>query len=273
MTPARLQSLRNKILERAPQDRLQLIPGDSHVYLDPQTGAHFVSVTTRLHVLDNPEFRNWRLNRGLEYIYEHAHEITPENKNDIFRQAREYPETLFKEAGDRGGSVHDYIDRYFQAWITTGQRPNILDLCREDQDYATWSALRSAETWCIQTGFTPLVSELRVWSEKYQVAGTIDAIGVIDNKTVLCDWKTSTQLRTCYHLQVGAYWGMFKELCRITPVRSIIVKLDKEHGIPKVEEVVDLPKRYRSFRDVCRIYDSINEINQLRKSKKDTIKL
>ncbi|MFA6476640.1 MAG: hypothetical protein WCV68_04560 [Candidatus Paceibacterota bacterium] len=223
--------------------------------------------------MDNPEFRNWRLNKGLEYLYEHHHEITEENKKDIFRQAREYPETLFKEAGDRGGSVHSYIDRYFGQWIETGQKPDILTFCSQDKDYATWSSLRAAEAWCNNVGFTPLVSELRVWSEKYQVAGTVDAIGVIQDRLVLCDWKTSTSLRTGYWLQVGAYWGMFKELIHLTPQRTIIVRLDKERGISSVEEVQDVNKRFGEFRDVCRVYDSIQEINRLRKPRKETIKL
>ena len=273
MTQKRLNSLRDKILARAPQDRLQLLPGELHTYHDPVTGATYVSVTTRLHVLDNPELRNWRLNRGLEYIYEHSHEITSENKNEVFKAAREYPEKLFREAGNRGGVIHSYIERYFSQWVATGQKPNILSLCTQDKDYAVWSALRSAETWVEQVGFTPLVSELKVWSEKYQVAGTVDAIGVANERIILCDWKTSTQLRTGYWIQVGAYWGMFKELVHLTPKACPIIRLDKEHGIPKVEEVQNPQKRWKEFRRVCEVYDAIQEINRLRKPKKETVKL
>ena len=275
MTSLQIQKLRQKIKDLVPQDRLVLLPGEFHVYQDPNTGIEFKSATTKLKVINNPIFQNWRGNRMLEKYDElipqiKAGQIT---QDEAIKIAKTWPEEVFAKAGERGTAVHNYIHLYFSDWIRKEERPGSIIAYVDgslgqpvEKDYAIWSALRCAEEWIIKSGFIPLASEIRVWSVKYKEAGTLDAIGIIGNDIVLIDWKTANELRDDYWLQIGCYYRCFVELTKILPKYGVIIKLDKEQGrLDKPEKVPQLHKRFEEFRTVSRMYDIMHSIRDQRK--------
>ena len=275
MTQKRIDNLRKKIKERIPSDYIVLKPGEHHVYYSPITGEDYVSVTTRLHVISNPMYHNRNMNRAMEYLYEHHNEITTVNKDDIFKAAKARPQELLEHAGGVGTRAHEIISDYLQEWINTNNKPGTLIQVLEglkgrpkETDFAVWSAVRSFENWLAENPtFIPLATELKVWSPKYRIAGTLDAIGMLGEDIVILDFKTSAVLIDDYHLQVGAYWGCFRELTHYTPKRGIIIKLDKEHGIPETEEVPDLKDRFHDFVKVSDIFDAMQHIHTYRTTK------
>ena len=265
--------LRAKIRDKIPQDYLQLKPNTpDHIYVSPHTGAEFLSVTTKLRIISNPLFQNWRMNRALEFLFDSHEEITKENLADWIKKAKEYPEKQFKSAGAFGTKVHSYIHQYFTQWILDNRQPgSILQFIdgtksQKEEDFRVWSALRSLEAWVNKNEYIPLASEIIVWSEKYHVAGTMDNVGVDKTgKVGFPDWKTSNQFSDNYHAQLGAYYGCFYERVKIRGAWGKIVKLDKERGLPEEETLENLRKCFKTYMLASKLYDEIQNIRFLRK--------
>lgn len=273
MKPAKIEQLRNKIAKAVPQDRLILKPGEFHVYHDPLTGVDFKSTTTKLKVISNPIFAGWRMNRALEKYDELIPQIIAGKitQEEAVKIAKAYPEEVFKIAGERGTATHGYIDLFLSDWIKTGKKPDrpiisYLDGSNgqpEEKDFAIWSAVQCAEDWINESGFIPLASEIRVWSTKFQEAGTLDGIGIIGDDIVLIDWKTSNELRDDYHLQVGCYYRCFAELTLIQPKYGVIIKLDKQQAKLDPPEIVkDLPLMFEYYQVFSKGYDIMQEIRE-----------
>jgi len=276
----RIQKIRDNIARNIPQSRVHLNDGPDHRYFNEDTGEIYTSVTTKLRILSNPIFSDRKMNRSMEYILDNfdlnssitgisgtnERSITKENLGHIIDEAKEYPGKLFKEAGTRGTRAHKYLDKYINEWIKRGIRPNYKDILGSEPDVGQWSAIRSFIKWSHEHKFTPIASELMVWSHKNNLAGTLDCIGLLGNDLAVLDWKTSQVIIKSYYLQLAAYAGMFKELTRLRPKRFMIVKLDLKQGQSHCEEVVDQPNLYKTYLLCSKLYDRMitlnTEINQ-----------
>jgi hypothetical protein len=273
MKHSTILKLRQQIRDQIPQDYLQLKPGEGHIYYAPATGTEFISTTTKNQIISNPIYQNWRMNRMAEYLFDHKDEITKDNFDDFVKQAKEYPEIMFKEAGRIGNLIHAYAHDYFTDWINKDERPaDILAYVNgalgrpKEPEFIVWSALRSLQAWVLKNDYIPLASELKVWNEKYHSAGTIDNVGVINGKVGLPDWKSSNNFRDDYWIQLGDYYGMFYRLTHIRCSWGRIIKFVKTDGSPAKEEVLDsLPLRWRTARTVQNLFEDIQLIRNLRK--------
>jgi hypothetical protein len=58
---------------------------------------------------------------------------------------------------------------------------------------------------CVKRRFEPLVSEHRVVSRRHRVCGTLDALGLLDHRAVLLDFKTGKADDVAADLQTAAY--------------------------------------------------------------------
>lgn len=266
--------LRAKIRDCIPQDYIQLKPDTKeHVYYAPATGTEFISTTTKNHVISNPIFQNWRVNRMAEFLFDHKDEITKDNLSEYIDKAKEYPETIFKAAGELGTLIHGYAHRYFTDWILYNEQPKSIlkyidgSIGPKEKDFRVWAALRSLEGWVMANSYIPLASEIMLWNEKYHMAGTMDNVGIINGKVGLPDWKSSNDFRDDYWIQLGNYYGMFVRLTKIVCEWGRIIKLDKEKGTPAKEDVIDhLPTRFKTSLLVSTLYDQMQEIRGLRKA-------
>ena len=266
--------LRAQIRNKVPQDYIQLKPDVSqHIYFAPATGTEFISTTTKNHVISNPIFNNWRMNRMADYLFDHKDEINKENFDEYLQKAKDYPEEIFKKAGEFGTLVHGYADRYFKDWILYNKQPDSIlryvdgSRGKKEEDYKAWACLRSLEGWINKVGYIPLASEIMVWNEKYHMAGTMDNVGVIGNQVGLPDWKSSNDFRDDYWIQLGNYYGMFYRLTYIRCEWGKIIKFDKDHGTPAKEDPIDhLPTRFKTSLLVSNLYDELQEIRKLRKA-------
>ena len=260
--------LRARIREKVPQDTLQLKPNTPfHIYYNPRTGGEYISTTTKNRVISSPQFQDWRMNRMAEFILDHKDEISKDNFDEWIKKAKEYPETEFKAAGVFGTLCHSYIHKYFIDWILRDQQPasilQYIDGSRgpREENFRVWSVLRSLENWVNANGYIPLASELMLWSDNYNLAGTMDNVGV--DKTGLPgtpDWKTSNNFRDDYFLQLGSYFGMFYEMTHIRLHWGKIVKLDKDRGQFSEEVVNDLRKCFKYHVIASKLYDAMQDI-------------
>lgn len=107
-------------------------------------------------------------------------------------------------AADIGTIAHEMIDCYIK-----GKEFNA-----EPYEYTQLDAAKPCFDaflkWQEQTKLKLVQSEVRLVSEKYGYAGTMDALAVGD-KLVLGDWKTSNAIYPDYIIQLSAYKQLWEE--------------------------------------------------------------
>ena len=113
------------------------------------------------------------------------------------------PSSILEAARMRGTVVHTAL-HYLN--------DDDLDL---EQFYQEWPEFAGyVQAWvsfCAQRLFVPVLNEHRVASRRYQVAGTLDALGTLDGTAVLLDFATGRAVDACKHLQTAAYEGLARE--------------------------------------------------------------
>lgn len=181
--------IRKIIIEKIPYDTV--VPehtAEGHFYrvLTPDSkGAvpadAYPSVTGKLQVLKDPGIADWRMNRAIEYVFAHFSEMTLENLMEQLDRAARVSADIFEDAGDIGTRIHQYREDYFNAWIKTGVRPkSTLDFIPpEEVDVRAQSGMRALEKFVKERCYTPVWSELLVFSHELRTAGTLDDLGLM----------------------------------------------------------------------------------------------
>lgn len=301
-----IADIRKKINEAIPEGRVVTDHDEKgHFYIidDISPSPRYPSVTAKLQILKDESLINYKMNRAVEYVFRHWKKFTDDNiLEHIDRAERVATEILF-DAGDIGTDIHDYREAYFKDWIKTGRRPeDILSyIPSEKEDIRAKSALRALDKFITQHRYTPIVSELYVYSHKLKTAGTLDDLGLmywpvrnrygdrnclhpnsiisVDGKKMRCmecefkgirrfvlmDVKTSNQLKDHFFFQVALYYWMFKELTGLRPEIAFILKLSKEDGQYKMENLRQPSKLASYARSMVRTKNGIEFIREIRK--------
>lgn len=113
-----------------------------------------------------------------------------------------------------------------------------------------------------------LASELFLYSDEYQYAGTTDLLCKIDGQTWLLDWKTSNHCSKSYDMQLAAYANALEETRDIHVDRAGIVWLKAATRGPRkgamqgkgwqVLEVEDIEKDFEAFLKIYDVYKIYN---------------
>jgi hypothetical protein len=88
---------------------------------------------------------------------------------------------------DLGHLVHKYIEDFL-----SGLNPSMPDDELQSKRIKAWLEFYDQKL----SKMTLIAQELRIWSEKYKMAGTIDALFWYKNKVVVGDWKTNKKFTT-----------------------------------------------------------------------------
>lgn len=88
---------------------------------------------------------------------------------------------------DLGHLVHKYIEEFL-----AGLNPSMPDDELQAKRIKAWLEFYEQKL----SKMTLLAQEIRIWSEKYQLAGTIDALFWYKNHIVVGDWKTNKKFTT-----------------------------------------------------------------------------
>lgn len=111
-----------------------------------------------------------------------------------------------KEAADAGTVAHALAEadiKGLQATIPPGTSEAILAKAN--------SAFEAYRSWKEMTKIELLESESPYVSESHRYGGTIDALGTVNGKRVLVDFKTSNGLYPDHIIQVAAYTYLWEE--------------------------------------------------------------
>jgi hypothetical protein len=110
------------------------------------------------------------------------------------------PAGVLERARQRGQDVHTLL-----------QYLNEGDLDTESVDDAYRGYLAAWERFCQERRFIVMLSERRVASRRIRVAGTLDAIGILDDVGAIVDAKTGSPDDVAADLQLAAYEALARE--------------------------------------------------------------
>jgi hypothetical protein len=163
----------NRILEIS-DDHKQITLPDSRYYR--RNGMYYPSITYVLSSYPKgKQFEEWLKNMGRSADY------------------------IVKKAGEEGTQVHELVEEYLE-----GKDINFLDFKGNPQyNPDVWLMfLKFVEFW--ETYNPKLIeTEVHLFSDEYEVAGTCDLICEIDGKLWLLDVKTSNMMHSTYELQTS----------------------------------------------------------------------
>lgn len=156
-------------------------------------GVKACSVTQAIGIIDKPFLKMWYGKNGTAKCQQ-----------------------IMRESSDFGSHVHEGIECYFRG-------EELPDL--SPQEAATFSLLKG---WALNSRFNPHELEAYLESQQHGYYGTCDAIGELDGKLFVLDWKTSKQIDDTYGLQLAAYAAAYKETTGTEITEGIIVRADKK---------------------------------------------
>ena len=142
-------------------------------------------------------------------------------------------------AADIGTLAHSMIEAHIN-----GESPSVvLDGVEVDSAAKATNAFEMYLEWEKQTGlkFLSKYQEIQLVSPEYQFGGTPDAIGEIDGKVFLLDWKTSNGVYTDYLIQLAAYRHLVNEGVRMDTGEPLPFKIEA------AAHLLRFPKEFPDF--------------------------
>lgn len=145
------------------------------------------------------------------------------------------------EAADAGTLAHDMVE----AKILNQPMPEVPDneigeLARQGyENYLNWA--KTSSIMIVET-------EMALVSEQYQFGGTPDAVGKVNGKLCVLDWKTSNGVYQDYLIQLAAYKQLLEENGR-GPIDGgfHLVRFSKEHADFSHHYWANLDEAWRQF--------------------------
>lgn len=121
----------------------------------------------------------------------------------LFEWMRSIPEPVISRARQRGKTVHTAI-HYFNE--------NDLDLDDFREHYpALVGYLEGWRLFCERERFVAVLNEHRLYSARYDLAGTLDCLGLLNGQAALVDFATGDPLDVAKDLQTAAYLLLARE--------------------------------------------------------------
>ncbi len=156
-----------------------------------------------------PDSRYYRRNSKYYPSVTYVLQYYPKGKffENWLKQVGFASEHIVKKAAEEGTQVHELCEEYLN-----GAELHFLDeRGRPQYNPDVWQMfLRFVEFW---EEFNPTLieTEVHIFSDILQVAGTCDLIVEINGELWLLDLKTSNQLQTTYELQTAVYGQCYEE--------------------------------------------------------------
>ncbi len=155
-------------------------------------GKWYPSVTTVMHAEPKPWLAAWREKWG----------SLAERKTNL--------------AGKVGTEFHRCVEQYFDTGTFVSPCERVTGM------------MESFIDWAVNVNGTIDATELKVISKLHAYSGTLDAVGTLEKRLVIIDWKTSTRIYDDFALQLAAYAQAYKEQTGIEIKHGLIVHVSKD---------------------------------------------
>ena len=109
--------------------------------------------------------------------------------------------------------------------------------------------------WATQSRLEIIGTEMGLVSERHKYGGTPDAIGKINGRVVLLDWKTSNSVYADHLIQLAAYKALVEE-CTDWKIEGFhLCRFAKEHGDFAHHYYPDLSEAWDAFLHMRALYE------------------
>ena len=249
--------------------------------------THILSYTTVKHALPN-----WYAKK----VADKAHEllvlsdtdfVTKPDIDGFVETIKSAPSEEFKHAGKVGTEAHDLInkairykiDNPYTTWVEVAEeiRPIAASIDMLTGERVVYEeSLVAFDNWMvfIQANYPDILfleTEFATYIDGYVgtpeggninvplYAGTVDAVGLVENKLVVFDWKTGSGIYDEAGYQVAAYcnyiWNGNKQLSTIYGgITGAVVRLSKTDEEYEIKTITDWQTPSGVFHTMCSLY-------------------
>lgn len=155
---------------------------------------------------------------------------------ELIEEAKKEYRRLTAEAADIGTEIH----KWAEDWIA-GKKPEIPD--NEKVANGITAFLKFNKDNKIKW----IESERLVYSKKHKYCGKLDAIGIMNDRLTLIDFKSSNGIYDEMYLQVAGYQIAYEEETNKKIERKIIARFGKEDGEFEIRELENNGKDEKAF--------------------------
>lgn len=202
--------------------------------------------------------------RGVRSRFPDAGVMTPEEYENIAKDARKDLRWSVKEAADIGTVAHKWIEEYLRNKLLLLPPPHMP--YREESARAVEAFLR----WEEDNRVHFISCELLVLSLEYMYAGQMDLLAEVNGHKMQVDFKTSNSFRDTYRLQTAAYSHAYTEEHGEELEDRIVLMLGKTTGefLPVVLPRSDYQADLDGFISAIGVYRWAKRKNKLYPRKK-----
>lgn len=187
-------------------------------------------------------------------------ELSLEDFTKLVLEAKGAHAEVLEEAGDIGHMAHTWLEWYIKALIAGHKLEAENKLLNLPKDERAANCDMAALGWMHKHNVRWIATERKIYSRKYQVAGTMDGLALVDScddtaccfeafkdRLSLVDWKSSNHLYIEYLLQTAIY------------VQALTEEFSEVHGPLPLDEdgqrIFDAIAKYGPIHDrwVCRL--------------------
>lgn len=208
-------------------------------YLVKENAQNYIRVTHPLSYWVKPSRKDQLENKNQEALLAELKKIpmdqmlTVENVQSLLKSSAQAAKDRFQNAGKVGSSVHAYIENgKANEDVPEELRPQVEKGIKAYEQFKATNTMQC------------LTKELKIFSQTFGVAGTIDDVSWDGANVYVTDWKTG-QYDAKMGWQVAMYGLMFKEHFGIEPKLRLIM-LDKYSG-----KVTPINYEHNSHLEAC----------------------
>lgn len=223
---------------------------EQHIYHIPEINKDLPSVTTCISLFDKSgALMGWSVKMMGEYLLTQIRKNIPITEDVVLIAKKEY-RNISQEAMDIGSEVH-----------------NLLEVYLKEQPYQSLLNERTQKPfdafllWEREHNFKCIKSEHIVWSELNGYAGTLDAVGFVDGKKCVLDFKSSSAIWDTHLWQISAYKEAYEYISGESVEGLGILRLDKKTGMPewKSYTLAEGKDAFEKFMCLCRLWHLLDK--------------
>lgn len=206
--------------------------GKRHDYYVVNKGRRYKvpSVTKITGIVDKSgPLVNWAINNTLDVIkgaIGPGAEYSEAYLEAVYKAAKGQSRGIKEDAASNGKQVHQWIERYIR-----GEQPVLPADCTPVR-----GGVDAFLQWMGEHKVQFLEVERPIYSRRHRYSGRMDGLAYVDDALAVVDWKTSNGVYVEYILQVAAYAVAYFEETGREVAKAILIRLDKETGIPEPHE-------------------------------------
>lgn len=217
---------------------------DSVKHTYEANGKIVFGVTSITGILDKPALLYWVNNTDCDYLSEALKlgmVIDELSKQAIITGMKGLFRKRSSEAADIGTMVHEYLEKYLNAGINKEPLPEM------PVNKNIRAAISAFLDWTKTNDVKFIASERKIYSKKYGYAGTLDALGYVNGKLSIIDFKTSNGIYPDMFVQTSAYAHAIEEEDNVKIEDCYIVRVPKDGTEFEVQKDDDVKLNFKSF--------------------------